>query len=296
MEWVCLSPYAIRTNVLPSAPSVSAGKKKITANTPSPGDMSRPIYRHLSNLKWRSRARLISQQRLTQMSIIPDLLPSLDATASVDIAFHGTKSNSPDRILPRPTPTGQRVTVQPGEFVASAVAEHAPKLEVKVFDKGERLVTIAVVDCDVPNMAKDGFDYRCQFLATNVKVSPTQPTIRLASLNETEQVLLPWRAPYAVKGSPYHRVAIVVLEQPEGRIAVEKAKEKVERHGFVLRSFADRHALKPVGAGLFRVEWDEWMDGVMQRLGLTEAQRSVELKRKKVEPLPYKKKDGARYR
>lgn len=188
------------------------------------------------------------------------------------------------------------MTVQPGEFVASAVAEHAPKLEVQVFDKGERMVTVAVVDCDVPNMAKDGFDYRCQFLAANVKVSPTQPTVRLAALSAAEQVIFDWRAPYAVKGSPYHRVAVVVLEQPEGRVAVEKAREKVLRDGFVLRSFADRHALKPVGAGLFRVEWDEWMDGVMQRLGLSEEERSVELKRKKVEPLPYKKKDGARYR
>jgi large subunit ribosomal protein L35 len=229
------------------------------------------------------------------MAVIPDILPSIDLTASVTLSFHGTKSESSNRILPRANRAGHRVEVQPGEFVASLVSEHAPKLDVQVFDKGERMVTIAIVDADVPNLEKDGFDFRCQFLATNVMVSPTETTIRLSQLNGTEQVLLPWLAPVAGKGNPYHRVAVLVLEQPEGKVNAAKALEKVHRDGFVLRSFADRHALKAVGGSLFRVEHDEWMDEIMARNGYEDLV-GVELKRKRIDPLPYKKKDGARYR
>lgn len=229
------------------------------------------------------------------MSIIPDLLPSIDLTADVVLSFHGTKTASPDRILPRPTRIGHRVDVQPGEFVASAVAEHAPKLEIQVFNKGERLVTVAVVDADVPNVEKDGFDFRCQYLAANVAVSPTSGTVRLSQLDASSQILLPWQAPVSVKGSPYHRIAVLVFEQADGALDIAKAVEKVQRNGFVLRSFADRHALKAVGGSLFRVEHDEWMDAVMVRNGFGE-EVGTELKRKRVEKGVYKKKDGARYR
>ena len=105
------------------------------------GDMSRPIYRHLADKKWRARARLITQQRITQMSVIPDVLPSIDLTASVEMSYHGTKLNSSNRIIPRTSRSGQRVAVQPGEYVASTVAEQPPKLDLQVFNKGERLVT-----------------------------------------------------------------------------------------------------------------------------------------------------------
>jgi len=71
-----------------------------------------------------------------------------------------------------------------------------------------------------------------------------------------------------------------------------RAREK--RDGFNLRSFNDRHLVKPVGVHLFRTIWDEGTEGVMRRAGLEGA--NIELRRKKPEALPYKKKDGARYR
>lgn len=272
----------------------NSSASRTDTSAPITGDMNRPIYRHLAEKKWRARARLINEQRITQMSVTPDVLPSIDLKASVEMSYYGTKLNSSNRIIPRTTRSGQRVSVQPGEYVASMVAEQPPKLDVQVFDKGERLVTVAIVDPDVPNLAKDGFDYRCQFLASNIKIGPAAPTIRLAQLKPTS-VLLPWEVPTAIKGGPYHRIAIIVLEQPEGVVDVAKAMEKVQRKGFVLRSFVDRHALKAVGATLFRIEHDEWMDDVMRRNGF-EKMVGMELKRKRVEPLPYKKKDGSRYR
>ena len=218
---------------------------------------------------------MILVQRITQMNVIPDLLPHIDPGVDVSMNF------------------GRR-NVRPGDFVDSRVSEMPISVNAQVFDKGERLVTVAVVDLDVPNLEKDGFDYRCHYLAVNVPLTPSDPALRLRQL-PTSQVMFPWMPPFAQKGTPYHRLSVVVLQQPEGKsVDPDVARAKVERDGFNLRSFGDKFALKPVGISLFRTQWDEGTAGVMQRAGIEGS--DVEFRRKKVEPLPYKKKNPERYR
>ncbi|MCJ1379992.1 hypothetical protein MMC17_003095 [Xylographa soralifera] len=240
------------------------------------GDMNRPIYRYLADRKWREYKRRVMMQRISQMHVVPDVLPHLDPVAEVSLAF------------------GRR-NVQPGEFVDSRVSETLPRLNVQLFEKGEKLVTLVVLDSDVPNVEKDAFDYRCHFLATNISLSPTTTSLPFSALSKESQVVLPWLPPHAQKGSPYHRLSIFVLQQPEGKaLDVEAMRKREEREGFNLRSFNDRHLVKPIGVHLFRTVWDEGTEGVMRRAGLEGA--NVELRRKKPEALPYKKKDGERYR
>ena len=238
--------------------------------------MNRPIYRYLADRKWREYKRLIMMQRISQMHVVPDVLPHLDPVAEVSLAF------------------GRR-NVQPGEFVDSRVSEILPRLNVQLFEKGEKLVTVVVVDSDVPNLKKDAFDYRCHFLATNIPLSPSTTSIPFSSLSEKSQVVFPWLPPHAQKGSPYHRLSIFVLQQSEGKaLDIETMREKENRKGFNLRSFNHRHLVTSIGVHLFRNKWDEGTDGVMRRAALDRA--NIELRRKKPEALPYKKKDGARYR
>ncbi|MCJ1375742.1 hypothetical protein MMC20_006979 [Loxospora ochrophaea] len=240
------------------------------------GDMNRPIYRYLADRKWREYRRKLIVQRVTQMSVVPDLLPHLDPVAEVKLAF-------------------RRRNVQPGDFVDSRVSEIVPKLDVQVFDKGERFVSIVVVDPDVPNLETDGFDNRCHFLATNVSISPAATSLPLSRLSKDTQVLLPWLPPFAQKGSPYHRMAVFVLQHQEGAtLDVPLLQKKLKRDGFSLRNFITAHKVKPIGVYMFRSQWDEGTADVMQRAGIEGAH--LELRRKRVEPLPYKKKDGARYR
>jgi large subunit ribosomal protein L35 len=239
--------------------------------------MSRPIYRYLADRKWREMKRPILMQRITQMHVVPDVLPHLDPVADVRLSFGRHK-------------------IQPGEFVDSRVSAIAPHLNVQLFSKEERLVTVVVVDADVPNLETDMFDYRCHFVAVNIPISPVKGLIQFSKLDGEKQVVLPWMPPHALKGSPYHRLSVFVLEQPEGKdLEVEKAKQKAAtREKFVLRSFNDRFLLKPIGVHMFRNQWDENTAAVMKRAGLEGV--DVELKRKKPESLPYKKKDGSRYR
>lgn len=233
------------------------------------GDMNKPIYRYLADKKWRSYQRLVIVQRLNQLSVVPDLLAHLEPTADVRMAF-------------------RRRNVQPGEFIDSRVSEVPPRLNVQVFDKGERLVTVVVVDSDVPVVEKDNFTHRCHYMAANIPISPTNTSLPLSKVSDT-QLVLPWLPPFAQKGSPYHRYSTFVLQQKPGQVLDATAlKECTERDGFRLKSFVDRHGLQPIGLGIFRSTWDEGTAGVMERAGIEGA--DIEFKRKRIPALKPKQK------
>ncbi|KAH7402956.1 phosphatidylethanolamine-binding protein [Pyrenochaeta sp. MPI-SDFR-AT-0127] len=243
------------------------------------GDMNKPIYRYLADQKWRKYKRLILEQRINQLGIVPDFLPTLDLAADIDLGFG-------------------RKMVAPGDFVDSAISENMPRLNVQTFTPGEKLVTIVVVDGDVPVPETDSFTYRCHFIASNIRLSPTQTSIALHRIAQedqkardaaTKKIILPWKAPWAHKGAPYHRLAIFVLEQHEAKALDVTKLGKTKRNKFNLRSFVDSHKLNAIGATLFRTKWDESMAGVLERAGHGD-QIGVELKRRRVEPLPYKRR------
>lgn len=210
------------------------------------------------------------------MHLVPDLLPNIDVTASLDVYFG-------------------RQHIEPGAHVNSLQSVTAPRLQVQVFNRGERLVTVAVVNPDVPDVANDTFVSRCHFLASNISLSPTETSINLQRLAADVQLILPWTPAYAQKGAPYQRMAIFILEQPHGtQVDISAATEREKAEGFNLRSFVDRHSLTPTSASLFRTQWDDNTARVMQQLGVPG--HDVEFKRKKVEPLPYKRLPGSRFR
>ncbi|KAI9671477.1 MAG: hypothetical protein M1831_004386 [Alyxoria varia] len=177
------------------------------------GDMSRPIYRHLAEKRFRKQRQLILQQRVEQMDLIPDLLPRMQVTSDMTLSF------------------GRRM-VHPGAIVPSRMSTIPPRITIQPYDAGARLVTIVLVDPDVPNVTTDSFDSRCHFCAVNVRISPTDTIVhlgRISALGEAAkdsgrtiqadspgngQLILPWLPPFAQKGSPYHRLALFVLDQP----------------------------------------------------------------------------------
>jgi large subunit ribosomal protein L35 len=173
-----------------------------------------------------------------------------------------------------------------------------PRLNVQTFTSGERLVTVVVVDVDVPDFAKDSFTHRCHFVASNIPLSPTHTSIALQRIAQEDakaaeasakKIALPWVAPWAHKGSPYHRYAIFVLEQKDAQPLDVTKLASTKRDKFSMRGFVQKHSLSPITATLFRTQWDESMAGVMERAGLKD-QVAVELKRKRIEPLPYKRR------
>ncbi|PKS07276.1 hypothetical protein jhhlp_005878 [Lomentospora prolificans] len=240
------------------------------------GDMDKPIYRYLADKKWRSYDRKVVLQRLEQFHIVPDLLPKFDPVADVQLFF-------------------RRVKVPIGAMVNSLVSELPPRLRVQVFDKGERLVSVVVVDADVPDVEADSFTKRCHYMAANVPVSPSTGSIAFSRIKSPEQLAVPWLPAFAHKGSPYHRLAVFVLEQRPGEtLDVEKLKalyNKGVEGGFSLKSFRDKFGLSPIGFNMFRTVYDENTAAVMARAGIEGA--DLEFRRVRVHSMkPERKPKG----
>lgn len=226
------------------------------------GDMNKPIYRYYAEKRWRGYEHRLITQRINQFHIVPDIIPKLEPTADVQLYFRQQK-------------------IPPGQIVDSLVSEKAPRLRVQVFDKGERLVSVVVMDADVPDLESNAFTKRCHYLAANVPISPTQTSLPLSRVisspdqpGDQQQLAVPWLPAFSQKGAPYHRLAIFLLEQKPGeRLDVSKLRELYQgRDGFSLKSFRDKFSLKPFGFNMFRTVWDENTASVMARHNLPGAE------------------------
>lgn len=247
--------------------------------------MNKPIYRYYAEKKWRSYEHRVVTQRIEQFHIVPDILPKLEPTADVQLYFLQQK-------------------IPAGDIVDSAVSEKAPRLRVQVFDKGERLVSVVVMDADVPDTESDTFSKRCHYLAANIPLSPTDTSLPLGRVKADDQLAVPWLPAFSQKGAPYHRLAVFLLEQKPGeRVDVARLRELYSgRDGFSLKSFRDKFALKPFGFTMFRSVWDENTAAVMARHSLPGA--DVEFRPTRVHSLkpPVKprgweaKRQGPKYR
>ncbi|KAK4188199.1 phosphatidylethanolamine-binding protein [Podospora australis] len=251
------------------------------------GDMNKPIYRYLAERKWRSMDYKIITQRVNQFHIIPDVLPAFDPTMDVKMTFRGYK-------------------VAPGAILDSLDTEVPPTLRMQVFDKGERMLSVVVLDSDVPDPESDTFRRRLHFMATNVSWDPTSKSLNLNRLNagsssasgntETGSLAVSWLPPFAQKGAPYHRLSVFVLEHADNKpLDVAKLKElydsEVGRQKFSVKSFRDKFNLTPVGFNIFRTVWDEHTAEVMARHNIPGA--DIEFKQQRITSLkPPRKAKG----
>ena len=77
--------------------------------------------------KWREYRRPVLMQRLTQMNVIPDVLPKIDPVVEVQVRFRGKG-------------------IQPGAMVDSLQTERPPTFKVIPFTRDKKLCTVVVVD------------------------------------------------------------------------------------------------------------------------------------------------------
>lgn len=233
--------------------------------------MNKPIYRWYAERKWRGLPYRMITQRIQQLNIVPDVLPKFEPVAEVELYF-------------------RRIKVTPGAILDSRISEVPPRLRVQVFNPGERLVSVVVMDSDVPNAETDSFDRRCHYLAANVPLSPNKPSLPLGQVNKESQLAVPWLPAFSQKGAPYHRLSVFVLEQKPGEtIDIAKLRDLyAARDGFSLKSYRDKFGLTPVGFNIFRTVWDESTAGVMERAGVPGA--DVEFKFKRVYSMKEDKK------
>ncbi|KAI9491041.1 phosphatidylethanolamine-binding protein [Zychaea mexicana] len=202
-------------------------------------DMERPVYRYLRQKQFEKAPRKQLLQRVTQMNVIPDLLP-LGLVPTVEVAIQLK---------------GQDGAVEPGVFTKPEQSIEAPKIDVTNFHTDKRLYTILLVDPDSPDVANKTYQQHCHWLITNVPLSATETTVAGGD------TVLDYVPPHPQKGTKYHRYTLIAYEQPNG--GSDKVDIKADkREGFDVKAFAQTHGLQPRGVSFFRQVWDETVSSI----------------------------------
>ena len=102
--------------------------------------------------------------------------------------------------------------------------------------------------------------------SSNIPISPMQTTA-VGRLAKPADTIVPYLPPHAQKGAPYHRYTMIVFEQP-GKINTTSLEGSISRDNFTMRSFQDINKLHPIGAFMWRVEWDSHTKEIMQKHNL----------------------------
>ncbi|RUP50124.1 phosphatidylethanolamine-binding protein [Jimgerdemannia flammicorona] len=213
------------------------------------------------------RTTFPQMQRITQMYVIPDLLPP-SAVPSVDVTLDFGSDIG---------------VIEPGVFVKPANSIRPPILKVANFHEDTRLYTVLMVDPGESGRTRPLRPKQYQPLLfplpqhtlgchrTNVALSATSPIVT------NGDVALPYIPPHPQRGTKYHRYTVMVLEQPRG------GKQSVhvdatERAGFDAAAFRERHGLVPKGVSFFRGVWDEDVTRIYNEiLGECRVTRSLSL-------------------
>ncbi|KAF9808802.1 hypothetical protein IEO21_07730 [Rhodonia placenta] len=233
-------------------------------------DMKKPIYRHLVEQRWREDGPLdLLMERIHQMNVVPDLLPSLHPSLDLRINF----PEGPPKSVHRRSRMKRRYThVEPGVFLLPEQTWRQPRLYTTVFHTEPRLYTLLMVDLDVPDPENESFTTYLHWMQPNLSLSAFSPSPIPLSTTHTRYV-----PPHPQRGTPYHRYVVLLLPQasPSERIHVPVPSD-ARRLGFDLRTFAAQYGLDASaggGAHMWREVWDETVSRIHSDVLKTEEPR-----------------------
>ncbi|GJE94174.1 PEBP-like protein [Phanerochaete sordida] len=217
-------------------------------------DMTRPVYRHLIEQRWRQEGALdLVMERVHQMGVVPDLLP--DIRPSIDL-----RVNFPER-LPEKLRKANRTKrsfekVEAGVYLLPEQTRKRPMLYTTVFHTEPRLYTLLMFDLDVPDPENNGFQTYLHWMEPNIELSTSSENPLPRTSPHT-----PYIPPHPQRGTPYHRYALMLVAQQDPTKRIEVAvPTKEQRLGFSYRQLAAEVGLDATkGGGIFmwREIWDE---------------------------------------
>ncbi|KAJ9089143.1 mitochondrial 54S ribosomal protein YmL35 [Entomophthora muscae] len=192
-------------------------------------DTTEPVFMYLKKQKWLDEESSLVEQRLTQMYILPDVLPPgvvLDAKLNVD--FGGE--------------------VFPGTKVDPATTQTEPKISIDCFHKEFKKYTLVMVDPDHPAPEIQNYREKFHWAICNISVNAASKEY------VNGDVLLKYIPPHPAQGTKFHRYTFVLLEQPEDATP-STIQQALEASDATVRSLVEKHGFVARGLHFFRAEW-----------------------------------------
>lgn len=218
-------------------------------------DKSQPVYRQLLKEKWQALDLMVLMQRLEQLAVIPDTLPTLVPEVDVKVKFpHNTKSEFSS-------------WVTPGEILPAFAVAKPPTILIQEFDRVDKdqLYTVLIVNPDTPDLPSNSFSTSLQYGLANVPLNNVNNTI-------DTKLLLKYGDSYTFKeysplvpekNAQNQRACLWVFRQSSPLEITEVGEEM-----FDIRDFAEKHSLNPVGAHVWRQHFDRSVNEVRTEYGM----------------------------
>lgn len=221
-------------------------------------DASQPVYRKLLQDKWKSHDLMVLMQRLEQLHVIPDTLPTLDPKVEVKVKFpHNTKSEFSS-------------WVEPGTVLPAFAVSKPPTIEITLFSgfKDEQsLYTVILVNPDEPDLKTNSFTTKLHYGLANVPLTNADNQISSAKLlaKGDDYTFSQYVPVLPEKNAQMQRACLWVFKQSEP-VQIGKAVE--EDGSFNIRSFAAAHNLTAVGAHVWRQSFDRSVNSIREQYHL----------------------------
>lgn len=224
-------------------------------------DLSQPVYRQHAERKWKDYDLMILMQRLEQLKVIPDTMPTLDPKVDVKIKFpHVTKPV--DKL---------NSWITPGEILPSFLVNQPPVIKIQRFDSSNepKKYTVVLVNPDEPDLDTNSFKTKLHFGIANLPIDLHDNTLNIEKyLSENLNIfkdyvpILP-----EINSGDYQRACLWVFEQQDAKdLSIDSTQFSSET--FDIRKFADAFALQAVGAHVWRQVFDRSVNDVRNQYGL----------------------------
>lgn len=212
-------------------------------------DRSHPVYREYLRKEWESYDKMVTMQRLEQLHVIPDTLSTLEPRVDVRVKFgHNTKAEFAD-------------WVTPGTKLPAFAVSAPPTIEIQEFDNVDNtsgLYTVLLVNPDIPDLERNSFKTSLNYGLHNVPLTYNDNAITPGKLLSNPAYIFHQYEPLVPeKNSPTHRACLWVFRQ-----ATPLADVDVSPENFDIRAFVAQHNLQPVGAHVWRQDFDRSVNGV----------------------------------
>ncbi|RLV95962.1 54S ribosomal protein L35 mitochondrial [Spathaspora sp. JA1] len=218
-------------------------------------DRSQPVYRKALEQKWKDYDLMITMQRLEQLYVIPDTLPTLEPKCDVQIRFgHNTDSEFSNWIVP-------------GETLPAIAVSQPPTIKIQEFERvdGQNLYSVLLVNPDTPDLPANSFSTTLHYALANVPLDNIDNTIDPSKLltKGDEYTVCDFEPLLPERNAPTQRACLWVFRQ-----AKPLDVKSIAREHFDIRQFVKQHELIPVGAHVWRQDFDRSVNKVREMYGL----------------------------
>lgn len=224
----------------------------VLTNAEQAQDLSQPIYRAFAKKKWMEHDRMLTMQRMEQLHMIPDTLPTVNPTADIKVKFPHNQTSE------------FALWVEPGTVMPASAVAQPPTVKINQFTTAKGLYTVVLVNPDTPDLQNNSFSTSLHWGVANIEIDQSSFELGSKWQLENDDKVFKQYVPLTPENNTGNQRGCLWVLQQQGPIDVSIG----DGQDFNIRQFVADHQLTPIGGHLWRQAFDRLVEGVRQQYGL----------------------------